>query len=399
MDPRHPLPELTDDERLRYARHLMLPEMGEEGQRRLKAGSALIVGVGGLGSPAALYLAAAGVGRLGLVDFDLVDASNLQRQVLHGTSRIGTPKLVSARERLLDLNPSIEVDLHETRLEASNALEVLAPYDVVLDGSDNFPTRYLVNDACALLGKPDVHGSIFRFEGHASVFDARLGPCYRCLYPEPPAPGVVPSCAEAGVLGVLPGIIGTMQAIEAVKLLLGLGEPLIGRLVVFDALGMRFREMRLRKDPACPLCGERPTIAGLIDYEVFCGTTPGAPAAAGAAGATGTGFAWERGLEIDPTELRALLASGEPPALLDVREPWEHAIARIEPSTLIPLGTLPGSLNRLDPERPLVLYCHHGNRSLHAVEFLRQMGFRRLKSLRGGVESWSREIDPSMRRY
>ena len=376
------LPELSADERIRYSRHLLLPEVGEEGQRRLKGSSVLVVGAGGLGSPLAIYLAAAGIGRLGLVDFDRVDATNLQRQVLYGTADIGRPKLEAARARLADLNPGLRIDLHPVRLESANAMEILAPYDVVVDGTDNFPTRYLVNDACALLGKPNVHGSIFRFDGQVSVFDASRGPCYRCLYPDPPPPGLVPSCAEGGVLGVLPGVIGVLQAIECVKLLLGSGEPLIGRLLLFDALGMRFRELTLRKDPGCPLCGEHRTITQLIDYESFCGISREASP-----------------MEIEVRELARLREQGEGPVLIDVREPFEEAIARIEGATLIPLRTLPDQLASLDRTKPMVVMCHRGSRSLRAVEFLRANGFDEARSLKGGIDAWSREVDPKVARY
>ncbi len=382
------LPPLADDELLRYSRHLILPEVGLDGQRRLKAASVLLIGAGGLGSPLALYLAAAGVGRIGIVDFDVVDASNLQRQLLHGTASIGVPKLTSARARLLDLNPHVQVDTYETHLTSENALEILAGYDVVADGTDNFPTRYLVNDACVLLGKPNVYGSIFRFEGQASVFDAKKGPCYRCLYPDPPPPGLVPSCAEGGVLGVLPGVIGVIQGIETLKLLLGIGDPLIGRLLVFDALAMSFRELRLRKDPNCPLCGEHPTITQLIDYEQFCGL-PSAEDAARMA----------KDFEISVTDLRAKQEHGDEFVLIDVREPFEWEIARIEGSQLMPQNSLPGRLSELDSSREIVLMCHHGVRSMRALEFLYQSGYRKLKSVRGGIEAWSREIDPSVPRY
>jgi adenylyltransferase/sulfurtransferase len=382
------LPPLTQDELLRYSRHLILPEVGLEGQRRLKAGSVLIVGTGGLGSPLALYLAAAGVGRLGLVDFDRVDASNLQRQVLYGTASVGRPKLEAARDRLMDLNPGVRVDLHETRLDSSNAFEILRPYDVVVDGTDNFPTRYLVNDACALLGKPNVYGSIFRFEGQASVFDARTGPCYRCLYPDPPPPGLVPSCAEGGVLGVLPGVIGVIQGIETLKLLLGIGETLVGRLVLFDALALSFRELKLRKDPDCPLCGKAPTITSLIDYEAFCGLVPEEKAMQEAA-------TWD----IGSRDLKAQLDRTDPPLLIDVREPHEWEIARIPGATLIPLNSLPARLAELDSSREIVLHCHHGQRSMRALEYLRSSGFRKLKNLRGGIDAWSKEVDPTVPRY
>ncbi|TMQ72316.1 MAG: molybdopterin-synthase adenylyltransferase MoeB [Candidatus Eisenbacteria bacterium] len=381
------LPPLSPDELKRYGRHLILPEVGLAGQRRLKAASVLIVGSGGLGSPLALYLAAAGVGRIGLVDFDRVDASNLQRQVLYGTGDVGRPKLEAARDRLASLNPGVRVDLHETRLTSANALEILAPYDVVADGTDNFPTRYLVNDACTLLGKPNAYGSIFRFEGQASVFDARVGPCYRCLYPDPPPPGLVPSCAEGGVLGVLPGVVGLIQGIETLKLLLGLGETLVGRLILFDALAMTFRELALRKDPDCPLCGTHPTITALVDYEAFCGLTPVEQADAAA-----------REWEIGPRELADRLAQGGI-TLIDVREPHEFEIARIPGATLIPLNTLPAHLGELDTSREVVLHCHHGQRSMRALEFLRQSGFRKLKNLRGGIDAWSKDVDPSVPRY
>jgi len=382
------LPPLSDAELLRYGRHLILPEVGIRGQRRLKASSVLLVGAGGLGSPLALYLAAAGVGRIGIVDFDVVDASNLQRQVLHGTASVGKPKLESARARLADLNPGVRVDAWETRLTSANALELLREYDVVADGTDNFPTRYLVNDACVLLGKPNVYGSIFRFEGQASVFDARRGPCYRCLYPDPPPPGLVPSCAEGGVLGVLPGLIGVVQGIETIKLLLGIGDTLVGRLLVFDALAMQFRELKLRKDPACPVCGEHPTIRELIDYEQFCGL-PSAEQAASLA----------EGWEIDVRELSAKRERGEDFTLVDVREPHEWEIARIPGAILMPLRTIPERLPELDSSRELVLHCHHGARSMRALEFLRQVGYSKLKNVRGGIDAWSREVDPTVPRY
>jgi sulfur-carrier protein adenylyltransferase/sulfurtransferase len=378
------LPELSRDELLRYHRHLVLPDVGLEGQRRLKASSALVVGAGGLGSPLALYLAAAGVGRLGLVDFDRVDESNLQRQILHGQSSIGRSKLDSARERLADVNPHVRVDLHETRLSRENAFEILEPYQVIVDGTDNFPTRYLVNDACGLLRKPNVHGSIFRFEGQVSVFDVTRGPCYRCLYPEPPPAGLVPSCAEGGVLGVLPGVIGVLQAIETIKLLLGIGEPLIGRLLLYDALATSFRTLTLRKDPACPLCGERPTVRELIDYERFCGL----------------GTEPEESLEeeIGARELEQARHQGDL-VLLDVREPHEHAMARIEGARLVPLQSLPSRVAELDPQQSFVVYCHHGQRSKMALDFLRRAGFTRARHLRGGIDAWSREVDPTVPRY
>jgi adenylyltransferase/sulfurtransferase len=376
------------EELLRYGRHLVLPQFGLEGQEKLKSSSVLIVGAGGLGSPLALYLAAAGVGRIGIVDFDRVDVSNLQRQVLYGSADVGRPKLEAAVARLSDLNPWVTIEPHDFALNRDNALGLITRYDVIADGTDNFPTRYLVNDACAMLGKPNVHGSIFRFEGQASVFDARIGPCYRCLYREPPPPGLVPSCAEGGVLGVLPGLIGTIQGIECLKLLLGLGEPLIGRLLLFDALGMRFRELKLRKDPGCPMCGEHPSIHELVDYEAFCGLSPGGQAGVLAQGA-----------EIGPRELSERLESGERPMLLDVREPHEHRIARIEGAVLIPLRTLPGRLAELDRDREIVVLCHRGARSLNALEILRLAGFARVVSLKGGIEAWSKEVDSKVPRY
>jgi sulfur-carrier protein adenylyltransferase/sulfurtransferase len=382
------LPPMSQDELLRYSRHLILPEVGLDGQRRIKAASVLIVGAGGLGSPLALYLAAAGIGRLGLVDFDRVDVSNLQRQVLYGVSSLGTPKLEAARARLADLNPGVQVDTYETSLTSENALDLISRYDIVVDGTDNFPTRYLVNDACTLAGKPNVYGSIFRFEGQASVFDARVGPCYRCLYPDPPPPGLVPSCAEGGVLGVLPGVIGVIQGIETLKLILGIGETLVGRLLIFDALGMRFREMKLRKDPDCPLCGNHPTITELIDYQAFCGM----PTAAEAEEAMAT---WE----ITVQELKARQEQGSEFMLIDVREPHEFEIARIPGAKLIPLNTIPARLSELDSSAEIVLQCHHGHRSMRALEFLHSSGFRKLKNLRGGIDAWSREVDSSVPRY
>jgi adenylyltransferase/sulfurtransferase len=382
------LPAMSPADLLRYGRHLILPEVGLQGQRRLMAASVLLVGAGGLGSPAALYLAAAGVGRLGIVDPDVVDESNLQRQVLHGTASVGTSKLASAKARLADLNPGVRVDAYETRLTSENAFEILKPYDVVVDGTDNFPTRYLVNDACVLLGKPNVYGSIFRFEGQASVFDARTGPCYRCLYPDPPPPGLVPSCAEGGVLGVLPGVIGVIQGIETIKLLLGIGETLVGRLLLFDALEMRFRELKLRKDPACPLCGEHRTVTELIDYEQFCGLTPVELARESAE-------AWE----VSAPELSRRLERGDDVTLIDVREPHEFEICRLPGAALIPLGSLPERMGEMDTSRDLVLFCHHGIRSMRALEMLHQAGFRKLRSLRGGIDAWSREVDPAVPRY
>ena len=378
------LPPLSQDELLRYSRHLILPEVGLEGQRKIKAASVLLIGAGGLGSPLALYLAAAGVGRIGIVDFDVVDESNLQRQVLHGTSTVGRSKLESAKRRLADLNPCVRVDTYPERLSSENAMDVIRPYDIVADGTDNFPTRYLVNDACVLLGKPNVYGSIFRFEGQASVFDARVGPCYRCLYPDPPPPGLVPSCAEGGVLGVLPGVIGVIQGIETLKLLLGVGETLVGRLVLFDALAMRFRELQLRKDPACPLCGEKRTITELIDYEQFCGVAP-------------EGHNAE--LAITARELAPRRERGDDLVLIDVREPHEYEIAHIAGAVLIPLHSLPERMNELDSSREIVLHCKVGQRSMRALEQLHRAGFRKIKNLRGGIDAWSRDVDPTVPRY
>ena len=377
------LPELTRDELLRYGRHLVLPNIGRDGQRRLKAARVLLVGAGGLGSPVALYLAAAGVGTIGLVDFDVVDVSNLQRQVLHGTSDIGRSKLDSARERIQDVNPHVAVDTYELRLTSANALDILREYDVVVDGTDNFATRYLTNDACVLLGKPNVYGSIFRFEGQASVFATDHGPCYRCLYPEPPPPGAVPSCAEGGVLGVLPGIVGTIQATEALKLLLGIGEPLIGRLLLIDALGARFRIVGLERDPNCPACGTH-EIRELIDYDAFCQGRPSSDLATA---------------EITPRQLAERLAAGDTVDVIDVREPYEWEIARLPGARLIPLGTLPHAVSSLDPQREVVLYCHHGVRSARGVELLAAAGFTCVWNLAGGIDRWSDEVDSTVRKY
>ncbi len=382
------LSDLSAEELQRYARHLILPEVGVEGQRKLKNARVLIVGVGGLGSPAALYLAAAGIGTLGLVDFDIVESSNLQRQVLHATSAVGKPKLASAAVRIGDVNPHVALVHHEVHLTSQNALEILSGYDVILDGSDNFPTRYLVNDACALLGKPDVYGSIFRFDGQASVFWAARGPCYRCLYREPPPPELVPSCAEGGVLGVLPGIVGSIQALEAIKLVLGEGDSLVGRLLLFDALRLKFREMALEKDPDCPLCGAHPSIRGLIDYEAFCGVGPAAARSAA-----------EQALEVRPKALRAEMVAGRKIQLVDVREPFEWEICRIAGSVLIPLGELPARLAELQGDAPVVAVCHTGRRSLDAARFLRSRGFADARSLNGGVALWAEEVDPEMPRY
>src|SRR5262245_6327443 len=362
------LPQLTNDEVKRYSRHLIMPEVGVEGQRKLKAASVLCIGAGGLGSPGAMYLAAAGVGRLGIVDFDVVDFSNLQRQILHGTPDVGRSKLASAKDRLLALNPEIQVDTYETALSSENALKLFEPYDVIVDGTDNFPTRYLVNDACVLLGKPNAYGSIFRFEGQASVFGAKDGPCYRCLYPEPPPPGLVPSCAEGGVLGVLPGIIGVIQATETIKLILGVGEPLVGRFLIFDALRMNFRELKLRKDPDCPVCGTHPTVTHLIDYEQFCGVTPAAPEPVAVSNAT----------EITSLELKQRLDRGDKLKIVDVREPNEWQICRIPGAVLIPLGDVPRRYHELDPNDELIMQCRSGVRSAKAAGFLRSVGFAKV---------------------
>ncbi len=378
------LPKLSHEEILRYSRHLILPDVGVEGQRKLKAARVLLVGAGGLGSPAALYLAAAGVGTIGLVDFDVVDKTNLQRQILHGTSTVGTPKLDSARARIQDLNPNVRVETFETRLTAENALAIIRDFDIVADGTDNFPTRYLVNDACVLLGKPNVYGSIFRFEGQASVFYAKAGPCYRCLYAEPPPPGLVPSCAEGGVLGVLPGIIGSIQAMETIKLIVGAGEPLIGRLLLFDALRLEFRELKLEKDPDCPVCGRHPTVTELIDYEAFCGIAA-EPAYDGA--------------EVTADELKGELNAGKPIVIVDVREPHEYEIARIDGAVLMPLGELPARLHELDDHADIVTHCHHGARSLKALEILKAAGFAKVRSLRGGIDAWAVNVDPALPRY
>jgi adenylyltransferase/sulfurtransferase len=384
---RRPLPELDRHELLRYSRHLVLPEVGEAGQRRLKAARVLLVGAGGLGSPLGLYLAAAGVGTLGLVDFDVVDASNLQRQVIHGTRDVGRPKIASARDRLLDVNPHVQVITHELRLTSENALDVVRDYDLVVDGTDNFPTRYLVNDACVLAGKPNVYGSIFRFEGQASVFGVPGQPCYRCLYPEPPPPGLVPSCAEGGVLGVLPGVIGTIQATEAIKLILGAPDTLAGRLLLFDAWGMRFRELQLRRDPACPACGDVRTLHALIDYDQFCGIGRGDAVQSSAP-------------EIDVRELKRRIDAGERVQLIDVREPHEHEISRIPGAVLIPLSQLVGRMAELDVTRELVLHCKLGGRSAKAIEALRAAGYAgALVNLQGGIQAWGEQVDPSLPRY
>lgn len=387
MNPVQQQTKLSKDEILRYSRHLIMPEVGMDGQLKLKKAKVLCIGAGGLGAPLALYLAAAGVGTLGMVDFDVVDFTNLQRQVIHDTNDVGRPKLESARDTILDINPNVNVVPFETRLTSENALEIFKDFDIVADGTDNFPTRYLVNDACVLLGKPNVYASIFRFEGQASVFYAEEGPCYRCLYPEPPPPGLVPSCAEGGVLGVLPGILGCVQAIETIKLILGKGDPLIGRLLLFDALGMKWRELKLRKNPECPICGEHPTITHLIDYEQFCGIR-------------GEEHVPEvRVPEITPTELKQLMDSGRAPVLIDVREPHEFQICRIPGSTLIPLGDVPARMHELDTANDIVVHCRSGARSAQAVSLLMKSGFRKIKNLKGGILAWSDEVDPSVPKY
>ncbi len=378
-----------NEERARYSRHLIMPEVTLAGQRRLKASRVLCIGAGGLGSSSALYLAAAGVGTLGLVDADQVELSNLQRQILHGTADVGRSKLASAHERIATANPHVDVRLHEARFTSANALEIVNYYDVVIDGSDNFPTRYLSSDVCVFTRKPNIYGSVFRFDGQTTVFAPHLGgPCYRCLFPEPPPAGTVPSCAEAGVLGVLPGIVGMLQALEALKLILGLGDSLLGRLLHFDALKMKFREFKLRRDPECPVCGENPSIRELVDYELFCGTTP-AGAAEDASPAA----------ELSVEELQRKRQAGESFLLLDVREPHEYDMARIEGGTLIPLRELPDRLDELERNREIVVYCHSGVRSAHAAQLLRSAGFDKAANLAGGIDAWSARIDPAVPRY
>jgi adenylyltransferase/sulfurtransferase len=378
---------LSNEEILRYSRHLIMPEVGMEGQQKLKAAKVLCIGTGGLGSPLALYLTAAGVGTLGLVDFDVVDYTNLQRQIIHSTPDVGRPKLDSAEEKLRAINPYVEIRKFETRLTSANALEIFRDFDVIADGTDNFPTRYLVNDACVLTGKPNVYGSIFRFEGQASVFATKDGPCYRCLYPEPPPPGLVPSCAEGGVLGILPGLVGVIQATEAIKLILGAGEPLIGRLLMVDALAMSFRTLKLRKNPDCPMCGAHPTIKKLIDYEQFCGI----PAAGHQEPAVHAN-------DMTPEELKRRLDAGEDLFVLDVREPNEYQIANLG-GYLIPLGDLPKRVNELDSSREIVAHCKMGGRSAKAVDFLRQAGFKKVRNLAGGINAWSEKVDPKVPKY
>jgi len=387
--------DLSPDELQRYHRHLILPNVGEEGQRRLKAARVLLIGAGGLGSPAALYLAAAGVGHLGIVDADVVELSNLQRQVLHGTRDVGRPKVSSAEARLRDLNPHVDIATYHARLTSANAMELLGAYDIIVDGSDNFQTRYLVNDACVLLGKPNVYGSVIRFDGQASVFSVADGPCYRCLFREPPPPGLIPNCAEGGVFGVLPGLVGTIQATETIKLITGAGEPLVGRLLLVDALRMRFRTIELARDPECRACGTR-EITSLIDYDAFCGVTTAEDPAKDSAQ---VGEDDDYGDEISPLRLDARLREGASIALLDVREPYEWAIARLTDARLIPLNSLPQAVHSLNRDVEMVVYCHHGTRSQAAVNWLRDQGFGKVRNLVGGIDRWSLEVDPSMRRY
>ncbi|HEY1904343.1 MAG TPA: molybdopterin-synthase adenylyltransferase MoeB [Terracidiphilus sp.] len=387
------LPELSTDDLSRYSRHLILPEVGMEGQRRIKAARVLCVGTGGLGAPLAFYLAAAGIGTLGLVDFDVVDSSNLQRQIIHSTKDIGRKKVDSAEEKLTALNPAIRIVKHDTMLSSANALDILKDYDIVADGTDNFPTRYLVNDACVLLGKPNVYGSIFRFEGQASVFATEAGPCYRCLYPEPPPPGLVPSCAEGGVLGILPGLVGVIQATEVIKLILGTGDSLAGRLLLVDALNMRFRELKLRKNPECPVCGQNPTVTELIDYEHFCGIVPETPPA------TSEGKIVRNGIpQLTVKELKQHRDAGEDIFLLDVREPYEAQIAQIG-GTLIPQNDVANRLAEIPRDREIIVHCRSGARSQRIAEFLKQSGYPQVVNLAGGILAWSDEIDPKVQKY
>lgn len=382
-------PSLSHAEILRYSRHLLIPEVGLAGQEKLKAASVLLIGTGGLGSPVALYLAAAGVGRIGLVDYDVVDYSNLQRQVIHGTSNLGILKVESARQRMLDVNPDIEVEVYNEPFTSANAMQIAQNYDILIDGTDNFPTRYLVNDVSVLLGKPNVYGSIFRFDGQVSVFDARRGPCYRCLFPEPPPPGLVPSCAEGGVLGVLPGTVGTLQATEALKLILGIGEPLIGKLLLYNALDMSFDFVNLRKHPRCKICGPQPEVTELIDYEAFCGA-PGHDHEDGSAGGD---------YDIEAADLAKRMKQGNHIRLLDVREPHELQISRIDNATLIPLGQLAARLSELDTAEEIVVFCKAGTRSTRALELMVSAGFRKIKNLKGGINAWARQVDPSLPIY
>jgi molybdopterin/thiamine biosynthesis adenylyltransferase/rhodanese-related sulfurtransferase len=382
--------DFSNDEIARYSRHLIMPEVTLDGQKRIKAASVLSIGAGGLGSPIALYLAAAGIGRMGLVDYDIVDFSNLQRQILHGTEDVGRKKLNSARDRIKAINPNVQVDLHDMMFRSENAMQLVQDYDIVIDGTDNFPTRYLSNDVCVLMKKPNIYGSIFRFDGQCTVFAPHLGgPCYRCMFPEPPPPGMVPSCAEGGVLGVLPGMIGVMQAIEAIKLIMGIGDSLIGRLVSFDALKLRFKEFKIRRDPGCPICGDHPTIHELIDYDQFCGI-PQADAEAAKELEVPT---------ITATELKTKIDRKEKFVLVDVREPFEYDISRIPGSKLIPLGELPARLSELDSADDIVLHCKVGGRSAKALRILQEAGFRKLNNLQGGITAWSDEVDPTTPKY
>ena len=383
------LPELTPEEMARYSRHIMMPEVGLEGQRKLKAARVLCVGAGGLGSPLAFYLAAAGIGTLGMIDFDVVDASNLQRQIIHSTRDIGRKKLDSAAEKLNALNPALNIVKHDTMICSANALDIIRDYDIVADGTDNFPTRYLVNDACVLLGKPNVYASIFRFEGQASIFGAKDGPCYRCLYPEPPPPGLVPSCAEGGVLGILPGLLGLIQATETIKLILGAGDPLIGRLLLVDALAMRFRELKLRKNPECPVCGEHPTVTHLIDYDQFCGIKPQSQQEK----AVINGIP-----QMSVQELKQHLDAGDDLLVLDVREPYEYQIANIG-ARLIPMNDVPRRLDEIDRNREIVVHCQIGGRSQRVAEYLKKNGYEKVSNLAGGIRAWSEQIDPSVPKY
>ncbi len=384
-----PSSSLSKDEILRYSRHLIMPEVGMEGQLKLKNASILLVGTGGRGAPLGMYLAAAGIGRIGLVDYDVVDFTNLHRQVIHGTKDVGKKKLDSAAETIADINPNVQIDRYDVLLNSQNAMEICAPYDLIIDGTDNFPTRYLVNDVCVLQKKPNVYGSIFRFEGQATVFATEGGPCYRCLYPEPPPPGLVPSCAEGGVLGILPGTIGLIQATEALKLILGIGDPLIGRLVLYDALAMKFRELKLRRNPECPACGDHPTITELIDYEQFCGLPshegPAAPVV-------------EEG-DVDPVEVKQMLDRGDDFLLIDVREPHEYLICSIPTAKLIPLGEVGKRANELDKEKLIVAHCKMGGRSAKAVAQLKELGFPRVRNMTGGITLWSDKVDPSVPKY
>lgn len=389
MSSNAPSSSLSKDEILRYSRHLIMPEVGMEGQLKLKNASILLVGTGGLGAPLGMYLAAAGVGRIGLVDYDVVDFTNLHRQVIHGTKDVGKKKLDSAAETIADINPNVQIDRYDVLLTSQNAMEICAPYDLIIDGTDNFPTRYLVNDVCVLQKKPNVYGSIFRFEGQATVFATDGGPCYRCLYPEPPPPGLVPSCAEGGVLGILPGIIGLMQATEAIKLILGVGEPLIGRLVLFDALAMKFRELKLRRNPECPACGDHPTITQLIDYEQFCGLPQHEGPAA---------VEVNEG-DVDPVEVKKMLDRGDDFQLIDVREPHEYLIASIPTAKLIPLGDVAKRAGELDKSKLIVAHCKMGGRSAKAVAQLKELGFTKVRNMTGGITAWSDKVDPSVPKY